>query len=104
MPEPPWPALPNAVAWSIVRFAQQAIQNAIQHAGPATISVRLGWAVKRENELQLELVVRDNGVGFDPAAPVPAGISGLASLHQRAAWLVEFVKSKAHPARDVAFD
>ncbi len=82
-PDPQWPELPNAVAWSIVRFVQQAIQNAIQHAGPGSITVQLGWTRSSGNSM-LELVVCDNGVGFDPSAPVPAGHFGLASLQQRA--------------------
>lgn len=83
LPSPGWPAFPKQQAWSALRFVQQAVQNAIQHAGPTSIVVRLGW-VDAENASVIRAVVEDHGNGFDATVEAPAGHFGLQSLQQRA--------------------
>ena len=63
------------------RFLQEALSNAYRHGGGGP--VRIEVAVEPET---LRLVVRDNGAGFDPAAPTlrPDGGQGLAGLRDRA--------------------
>jgi signal transduction histidine kinase len=56
--------------------ALEAVQNAVKHAGASRILVAL-----RGDEESLELVVEDDGVGFDPAT---GGGSGLVNLRDRA--------------------
>ena len=54
----------------------EAVQNAVKHAGASRIRVTL-----RGDRGSLELVVEDDGVGFDPTS---GGGSGLANLRDRA--------------------
>ncbi|MDX1927126.1 MAG: histidine kinase [Pirellulaceae bacterium] len=82
LPHPTWPDLPKQHAWSLLRFVQQAVQNAIQHAGPTQIEVRLGWSAAGDGAC-LVASVEDQGVGFDPTLQAPEGHYGLQSLQQR---------------------
>jgi signal transduction histidine kinase len=67
-------------AREILRIAQEALANALRHAGAAHVWVRLG----REDG-QVVLEVRDDGVGFDPdAAEVRSRRLGLTSMEERA--------------------
>jgi signal transduction histidine kinase len=64
----------------ILRVAQEALQNAIRHAAPQRLGVRLA-----RHDGQLELEVSDDGSGFDPAAPeLRARRLGLTSMEERA--------------------
>jgi two-component system NarL family sensor kinase len=63
-----------ALTW---RVAQEAVRNVVRHAGATRMSV----TVRREgDDLLLEVV--DDGSGFDPAVPRPAGHLGLRSLER----------------------
>ena len=75
--------LPKQHAWSLLRFVQQAVQNAIQHAGPTQIDVHLGWDTTVD-ESSVTVSVEDRGVGFDTSLQTPVGHYGLQSLQQRA--------------------
>jgi signal transduction histidine kinase len=69
---------PDHVVTLVWRVAQEAIRNAVRHAHASELTVEV-----RGDERQVRLTVRDDGVGFDPAAPVPArsyGLRGLQSL------------------------
>jgi signal transduction histidine kinase len=64
----------------LLRIAQEALQNAIRHAGARHVVLRLEAANGR-----LVLEVRDDGTGFDPDAPaLRARRLGLTSMEQRA--------------------
>ena len=64
----------------VFRVAQEALQNAIRHAAPGRLGVRLG---RRDGRLELE--VSDDGAGFDPAEPeLRARRLGLTSMEERA--------------------
>ena len=65
--------------WLILRMIQQAVHNAVQHAGPAALHVQIDRSASG-----LVVQVRDDGRGFDPTAPVAAGHFGLSGLRQRA--------------------
>jgi signal transduction histidine kinase len=70
------PAGPEVVA---LRSCQEALANARKHAGSsAAVSIALAYT-----DEALTVSVRDDGCGFDPAAPV--GGYGLAGLRARAA-------------------
>jgi len=67
----------------VLRVAQEALHNALRHAGAGRVAVRLAG---RDGRLVLE--VADDGVGFDPGDPeVRARRLGLTSMEERAARL-----------------
>jgi signal transduction histidine kinase len=64
----------------VLRIAQEALQNAVRHAGAGRIGVRLAV---RDGALALE--VADDGAGFDPAdADLRSRRLGLTSMEERA--------------------
>jgi len=75
-------ALPPAVELVLYRAAQEALNNSLRHARPATLHVDL-----RRNGGGVQLTIADDGVGFAvPARPdglVAAGHLGLGGLRQR---------------------
>ncbi|WP_406350828.1 sensor histidine kinase [Streptomyces sp. NBC_00658] len=72
-------AVPAAAEVVVLRSCQEALTNARKHAGgSAAVSIALAYAAGA-----LTVSVRDDGPGFDPAAPV--GGYGLAGLRSRAA-------------------
>jgi signal transduction histidine kinase len=74
------PALGPAAAAQVLRIAQEALQNALRHAGAERIDVRLAGADGR-----LVLVVTDDGRGFEATAPGLRGRRlGLTSMEERA--------------------
>jgi PAS domain S-box-containing protein len=72
------PRIPIRAKEAVYRIAQEALHNAVKHAEASSIDVRLTCEA---TELQLE--VRDNGVGFDPLTEHP-GHLGLRSMRERA--------------------
>jgi signal transduction histidine kinase len=64
----------------VLRIAQEALHNALRHAGAGHVSVRL-----RGGDGALALEVADDGAGFDPADPEVRGRHlGLTSMEERA--------------------
>lgn len=70
--------LPLRVETGLFRVAQEALQNVVQHARASEASVEL--LITPDG---LELVIVDNGRGFDPAA-APAHRYGLVGMNERA--------------------
>jgi signal transduction histidine kinase len=70
------PRLTPECATQVLRIAQEALGNALRHAGATRIEVRLSGST---------LTVTDDGVGFDPAGPEVRGQRlGLTSMEERA--------------------
>ncbi len=64
----------------VLRIAQEALHNALRHAGATRVAVRL-----RGRDGTLALEVSDDGAGFDPAdADVRGRHLGLTSMEERA--------------------
>lgn len=63
----------------LFRIVQEAVSNVIRHASAQTLQVRL---VKEEDDL-VALIVRDDGVGFDPKS-ARDGSFGLHGIRERA--------------------
>ncbi|TDD68264.1 GAF domain-containing protein [Actinomadura darangshiensis] len=61
------------------RITQEALYNALRHAGAQTVQVRLGTA-----DARAVLEVSDDGSGFDASDTDPQGGLGLASMRDRA--------------------
>ncbi|MBC3985834.1 GAF domain-containing sensor histidine kinase [Streptomyces buecherae] len=75
-------ALPSAQEEALLRVAQEALHNALRHAGASRVEVTLA----RHGASGALLSVRDDGRGFDPSAVRRAGRHlGLVSMRDRAA-------------------
>ena len=74
-------AVSASVEHLLLRIVQESLANVWKHACASEVEVRL---LLRDDGL--ELVIADNGIGFDPAL-VPAGHFGLESMRARAAAL-----------------
>jgi len=72
------PDVPLSVKEALYRIAQEALQNAVKHAHPERLDVRLSCTPDG-----VRLDVCDDGVGFDPSADYP-GHLGLQSMRERA--------------------
>lgn len=78
------PDLPHALELAAFRFVQEALNNAAKHAGARHVAVTL-----RTLDGGLQIVVKDDGVGFDPGAIAesPGYSLGLRQMRERAAAL-----------------
>jgi signal transduction histidine kinase len=72
--------LPSAVDQAAYRILQESITNAIRHAGPARVTVSLGYGPG-----DLEILVSDDGRG--PDRPAAGGGQGIVGMRERAALL-----------------
>lgn len=88
------PRLPPAVEEALLRMAQEALHNVAKHAAATAVQVEVAVAGG-----QVHLTVRDNGRGFDPAAPAPPAAVGLASMRERAAALGGQVAIRSSPGQ-----
>jgi signal transduction histidine kinase len=73
--------LPDEVATVVYRVVQEALTNVLKHARARTVSVVLDRRPRG-----VRLVVEDDGTGFDPDQPVPAGVRrrlGLLGMRER---------------------
>jgi signal transduction histidine kinase len=71
----------------VLRIAQEAIANALRHAGATRVAIDLRARAAADGG-GLVLAVTDDGAGFDPAAPeVRSKRLGLTSMEERAARL-----------------
>jgi signal transduction histidine kinase len=66
-------------AETVLRMAREALRNVERHAKATHVTMRL----QALDDSSLELVIEDNGVGFDPLA-VPPGHFGLVGLREQA--------------------
>jgi signal transduction histidine kinase len=66
----------------VLQLVREAISNASRHARAKRLEISL-----RRSSDGVELVIADDGVGFDPASAVAAGHHGLANMRVRAARL-----------------
>jgi signal transduction histidine kinase len=91
-------AVAPARASEILRIAQEALQNALRHAGAARVAVRLAAADGR-----IVLEVADDGAGFDPGDPeLRATHLGLTSMEERARRLGGRLEIDSGPGRGTA--
>jgi signal transduction histidine kinase len=87
------PRLEPARALEVFRVAQEALTNAIKHSDARAISVHL---IAQDGRIRLR--VADDGVGFDPRAPVlRARRLGLTSMEERAAGLGGSLTIRSRP-------
>jgi signal transduction histidine kinase len=72
------PNPPDAIALSIFRVLQEAIENVVTHAAATHVTVSLS-----ERNGGIELEVADNGVGFDPGVAMRGTKVGLVAIRER---------------------
>jgi signal transduction histidine kinase len=72
--------LPVGIELSAYRIVQEALTNALKHAGEAHASVLVRYGI---DSLELEIV--DDGTGNNTEAPVSSGGHGLVGMHERVA-------------------
>jgi signal transduction histidine kinase len=71
--------LPAPIALLVYHIAREGVMNSLKHAQATDM-----WITVREHQGSIELQLRDNGVGFDTAAPGPEGHFGMAMMRERA--------------------
>jgi signal transduction histidine kinase len=75
--------LPEAIEEALYRIAQEALNNALQHASPSSVVVSI-HITGEPPEQQVTLEISDDGAGFDMSALGDQGGIGLASMKERA--------------------
>jgi signal transduction histidine kinase len=71
--------LPAPIALLVYHIAREGVMNALKHAQATDVWIRV-----QEADDQIELQLRDNGVGFDMSLPGPEGHFGMAMMRERA--------------------
>jgi signal transduction histidine kinase len=75
----PEESLPPRIQHELLRFAQEAISNAVRHAKPTVVSVMLRWEPPH-----LILQVKDNGSGISSVSLAKSEGFGLRNMRTRA--------------------
>ena len=71
--------VPGPIALLLYHDAREGVMNALKHANAANI-----WISVEQQGDEVEMVIRDDGVGFDVEAPGPEGHYGMTMLRERA--------------------
>ena len=88
--------LPAAIEEALYRIAQEALNNALQHASPTSVVVSIHLTGEPQ-EQQVILEVADDGVGFNNSALGDQGGIGLASMKERAENLGGYLTIHSNP-------
>jgi signal transduction histidine kinase len=86
--------LPQDVALGLFRIAQEGLRNVARHARASRAEIRLEHV-----RGGLQLIVHDNGIGFDPVRNRNGTSLGHASMRQRAFLLAGKVEIESSPGR-----
>lgn len=71
--------LPAPIALLLYHIAREGVMNALKHSQARNIRISV-----QPRDGEVELVLEDDGVGFDPEAPPPEGHYGLTMMRERA--------------------
>lgn len=71
--------VPAPIALLLYHIAREGVMNTLKHADATNV-----WVTVKQAPEAVELVLRDDGRGFDPDAPPPEGHFGLAMMRERA--------------------
>jgi signal transduction histidine kinase len=85
------PDLTTTEAQTLFRIAEEALTNVERHAAAQQVEVRLACGSDR-----IDLVIRDDGVGFDPAIIDPDRY-GLTGMQERAGMIGATLEVDSHP-------
>jgi PAS domain S-box-containing protein len=72
------PVVPHDISLCLFRVLQEALHNAAKHSGVPDLEVNLSGASG-----EIQLTVRDSGIGFDPAEVMKGNGLGLVSIRER---------------------
>jgi signal transduction histidine kinase len=98
------PDLAADVEHQVLRIAQEAVANALRHAGADRVEVELG-RLAGVMPPTVRLRVTDDGRGFDPEArAVRSRRLGLTSMHERAASLGGSLRIESAPGRGTSVE
>lgn len=86
--------LEGPLEMNLLRIAQEAVANAIQHGCVTRIQVRLEYEAE-----SVGLVISDNGQGFDVRNTLTAGHFGLLDMHERAQAMGSQLTIESEPGR-----
>jgi two-component system sensor histidine kinase DegS len=84
------PDLTAEEAQALFRITEEALSNVERHAAAGQVSVRLAYGADR-----IDLVIRDEGRGFDPLGVDP-GHYGLTGMRERAAMVGATLDVNSH--------
>ena len=84
--------VPSATALGLFRVAQEALRNVVRHAGACQVKVSLAGT-----DGGLQLVVQDDGTGFDPVVQARQATLGLASMRERLSLLDGELEVESRP-------
>jgi ligand-binding sensor domain-containing protein/signal transduction histidine kinase len=70
-------ALDHAIEHDLVMVAREALSNAVRHAAPTSVRLRLSFGTR-----ELKMQVEDDGCGFDPSSPAN-GHYGIVGMRER---------------------
>jgi signal transduction histidine kinase len=95
----PKPLLPE-IETTLLRTAQEALANVARHAAAARVALTLSYM-----EDMVTLDVRDDGAGFDPAAPRDPGLDGgfgLSAMRERVGRIAGTLEVESEPGGGTA--
>jgi signal transduction histidine kinase len=71
--------VPAPIALLLYHNAREGVMNALKHANASNI-----WVAVEQQGDEVEMILRDDGVGFDVEAPGPEGHYGMTMMRERA--------------------
>ncbi len=92
-----WEMSDIRIEWNVLRIVQQAISNAVKHAGPCSINVERNVLPTGQQRIS----VKDDGIGFEE----PVGVDqhfGLAAMKHRAQLIGADLKIESQPGLGTA--
>jgi signal transduction histidine kinase len=81
------------------RILQESLRNIVRHAKATTVHVTLS----QKNDI-LHLLIKDNGIGFDPASDGVKASLGIASMTERARLLQGSLSIESRPGKGTAIE
>jgi two-component system nitrate/nitrite sensor histidine kinase NarQ len=88
----PMLGISGAAQVALLRICREAIANAGKHGKPSRVVLTV-----RQLPETVQVEISDDGIGFDPAAPVRSGAFGLKGMSERAALLGGELTIRSHP-------